>query len=435
MKRWKKLLSLCLAAILTYTCAALVFAYEEEDAAAVAAEIEGLERLQEEAQKADESATEATDSAGDTSQNAGNTTASTGSGLEEGARSVLLMEADSGTILYAYNADDPMPPASITKVMTLLLVMEAIENGKIALTDEVEASEHAASMGGSQIWLEAGERMSLDDLLKATVIASANDAAVALAEHVAGTEDAFVTLMNERAAELGMTNTTFKNATGLDADGHLSTASDIAVMSRELLKHPKILEYSTVWMDTLRGGETELTNTNRLVRFYEGATGLKTGTTDGAGSCISATAERGDLSLIAVIMGSQNSKERNNVAWKLLDWGFANFDAYTPEPIDLEVTELPVKGGTASSVPIGYEIDGTVLIEKGSQDAIDYDVELVENLEAPVEMGKEVGRVRILLEGEELASYPITCRESVDSMTFCAAFELLLRCAVGGTEI
>ena len=419
MKRPKKLLALLLACCLMLGVAPVLLAGGgAEDAAEAAAEIEGLEKLQAEAQAA-----------------SGEAIPADGSGLETGARSVLLMEADSGKVLYAYNADEPMPPASITKVMTLLLVMEAIEQGKLSLEDELEVSEHAASMGGSQIWLEPGERMSLDDLLKATVIASANDAAVVLAEAVAGTEEAFVGQMNARAAELGMDGTTFHNATGLDADGHLSTAADIAVMSRELLRHPKILEYSTIWTDTLRDGETELTNTNRLVRFYEGATGLKTGTTDGAGSCISATAKRGELALIAVVMGSQNSRERNNVAWKLLDWGFANYDAVTPEPDPLETDTLPVTGGVERSVPIGFTVDGTVLIEKGRQGELQYAVELADSLEAPVAEGQAVGRVRVTLDGEILADYPITCRAAVEPMTFSAAFDQLLRAAVGGTEL
>ena len=220
------------------------------------------------------------------------------------ARSAILMEQDTGRVLFEKNPDEPMPPASITKVMTLLLTMEAIESGQIRLTDMVACSEYAASMGGSQIWLEPGEEMSVDDLLKATAIASANDAAVDLAELVAGSEDAFVDRMNARAEELGMENTHFMNATGLDAEGHVSTARDIALMSRALLQYPLISEYSKIWMSSLRNGETQLVNTNKLIRFYNGCTGLKTGTTDGAGSCLSASATRKGLSLIAVTLGS-----------------------------------------------------------------------------------------------------------------------------------
>ena len=225
-------------------------------------------------------------------------------GVDLPVKSAVLMDQGTGAVLYAENEDVKLPPASITKIMSLLLIMEAIDSGKIALTDKVTCSDTASGYGGSQIWLKPGEEMTVDDLLKAAAISSANDATVCLAEYVAGSEAAFVQLMNDKARELGMTNTTFQGATGLDSDGHLTTAKDIAIMSRALLEHPLILNYSTVWMETLRGGETQLVNTNRLVRFYQGATGLKTGTTSGAGSCLSATATRDGLGLIAVVMGA-----------------------------------------------------------------------------------------------------------------------------------
>lgn len=247
------------------------------------------------------------------------------------ARSAVLMDANTGTVLYAKNADQALPPASVTKVMTLLLVMEAVDSGTLALDDTVSVSEYAASMGGSQVYLEPGETMAVEEMLKCVIIASANDAAVALAEKVAGSEEAFVSRMNERAAELGMDNTHFENVTGLDDDtvSHLTSAYDIALMSRELLTHPQILEYSGIWMDTIRDGAFGLTNTNRLIRFYDGATGLKTGSISKAKFCISATAMREDLHLIAVIMGSDTRDTRNAAAKSLLDFGFANYSVYT----------------------------------------------------------------------------------------------------------
>jgi len=240
------------------------------------------------------------------------------------AKSAILMDQQSGRVLFEQNADEPVAPASITKIMTLLLVIEALEEGKISLEDKVVTSELAASMGGSQIWLEPGEEMTVDELLRAVAIASANDASVALAEHVAGSEPAFIERMNKRAAQLGMQNTRFLNCTGLDEEGHVTTARDVAIVSRELISHPMIIEYSTIWMDELRNGETQLVNTNKLVRFYPGATGLKTGTTSIAGSCLSATATRDGLSLVAVVMGAPNSDSRFAAARGLLDYGFAN---------------------------------------------------------------------------------------------------------------
>ena len=273
--------------------------------------------------------------------------------LSLNCRSAVLMEASTGEILYASNENEALPPASVTKVMTLLLVMEAIEEKKINYTDMVSASEHACSMGGSQIYLEAGEQMSVEDLLKSVVIASANDAAVTLAEYVAGTEEAFVEMMNKKAAELGMENTFFENTNGLDdtTEKHLTSAKDIAIMSRELIKYPKITEYSSIWMDTVRNGEFGLTNTNRLVRFYKGCTGLKTGSTSKAGFCISATAERDGLSLIAVIMGSPSRDERNAAAVNLLNYGFSNFTVFSNTP-QKAITISVIKGKAATpSIP------------------------------------------------------------------------------------
>ena len=266
------------------------------------------------------------------------------------AKSAILTERSTGTVLFEHDADKQMPPASITKVMTLLLVFEAMDAGKFTMETEIVASEHACSMGGSQIWLEPGEAFTVNELLKAAAISSANDACVALGEAVSGSEETFVELMNERAAELGMKNTVFKNCTGLDAEGHLSTARDIAIMSAELLRHPEIKNYSTVWMDSLRGGKTELTNTNRLVRFYKGCTGLKTGSTDGAGCCLSASAERDGMELISVTLGSPNTDERFAAGRKLLDYGFANFALVKMTPPEEYLAPIPVAHGTAETV-------------------------------------------------------------------------------------
>lgn len=342
------------------------------------------------------------------------------------AKSAILIDQNTGTVLFEKNADEKMPPASITKVMTMLLTMEALDSGKLTLSDQVTGSENAASMGGTQIWLEVGETFTVDEMLKACAVASANDASMALAEHIGGSESAFVTMMNERAKQLGMENTTFINPTGLDADGHVSTARDIALMSRELLKHPKITEYTTIWMDSLRGGEMGLTNTNKLVRFYKGCTGLKTGTTDGAGSCLSASATRNDLSLIAVVMGCTTSKERFADARALLDYGFASFEQYTPVlPEDIPQT-IPVTGGMAlhAAVKPG-ELRG-VLLKKGDSAAIAVEVTCAERLIAPVTEGEEVGQILYKKGDEEICHVPLLAAETIDSLTFSRAFRQLL---------
>ena len=253
------------------------------------------------------------------------------------APAAVLMEAQTGRVLYEKNPHEKRPCASITKVMTLLLVMEALDAGKISLTDTVTTSAHAASMGGSDIWLKEGETMSVDDMLKATVVASANDAAVALAEYVAGSEEDFLRQMNEKAQELGMADTTFKNCNGLDEEGHLTSAYDVAVMSRELMKHKKIFDYTMIWIDYVRDGQTQLVNTNKLIKSYKGITGLKTGTTGQAGSCISATAERDGVQLIAVVLGAANTKDRFSAASTLLDYGFANWSVATRRRRQLQV--------------------------------------------------------------------------------------------------
>lgn len=332
-------------------------------------------------------------------------------------KSAVLMDAATGAVLYEQNPDEALPPASVTKVMTLLLVMEAIDAGKIKLTDMVSTSERAASMGGSQIFLEVGETMSVEDMLKSVIIASANDAACALAEFVSGSETAFVKAMNDRASELGMKNTNFENTNGLDdtASSHLTSARDIAIMSRELIKHKKILEYSSIWMDTVRNGLFGLTNTNRLVRFYRGCTGLKTGSTSKAGFCVSATAERDGLSLVCVIMGAESSDERNKAAAALLDWGFANYGVFKHTPKELE--NLKVMGGVADSLPIKY--DGfSFVTEKSSAGKIQYKIELPEYVSAPVKRGDEVGKVIFTLDGKEIGSVPIYADGEVERIGF-----------------
>lgn len=347
------------------------------------------------------------------------------------AKSYILIEASTGKVLAENNADEQMPPASITKIMTMLLVMERIDSGEISLDDMVTTSEHANSMGGTQIWLEVGETMSVNDLLKATAVNSANDAAVALAEYIGGSEDAFVEMMNERAAELGMVNTTFKNATGLDADGHVSTARDIAIMSQELLKHPLITDYTSIYMDSLRGGTTELVNTNKMVRFYEGCNGLKTGTTDGAGSCLSASATRDGMTLIAVTMGSPTSKERFASARSLLDYGFANYSLFTPEISDDELTPILVKNGQKSSVSVELGEQNSIVLPKGSLSKMEHEVILEPELQAPVAKGTEVGQIIFSLDGQSIAELPVLTSEDVDQLDFGFVFVGMLKNLLG----
>ena len=338
----------------------------------------------------------------------------------------ILIDEDSGTVLYEKNADERRPIASITKVMTLLLTFEALEAGQIHLDDLVPISEHAYHMGGSQIWLEPGEEMTLDDMLKAICISSANDAAVAVAEYVGGSETAFAEKMNARAAELGMTNTHFVNACGLDEAGHLSTARDVATMSREmLLHHTEVRDYCSIWMDTLRGGATQLVNTNKLLKSYSGITGLKTGTTGGAGVCISASAERDGLRLIAVVLGSSSGKERFAAATSLLDYGFAHYENSTAElPADAPQT-LPVTHGTAPEVGLAYTAPGRYLTPKGEGGALQAILDLPETLAAPVAAGDTVGAVKILKNGVEVKTYPITAAQNVDALSFGYCFAKL----------
>lgn len=331
----------------------------------------------------------------------------------------ILVDEDSGTVLYEKNADARRPIASITKVMTLLLTFEALEAGKISLDDFVPVSEQAYHMGGSQIWLEPGEEMTLNDMLKAICISSANDAAVAVAEYVGGSEPAFAEMMNARAAELGMTNTHFVNACGLDEPEHLSTARDVAVMSREmLLHHTEVRDYCSIWMDTLRGGATQLVNTNKLLKSYSGITGLKTGTTGKAGVCISASAERDGLRLIAVVLGAASGKERFQAASTLLDYGFSHFESAAAElPADAPLS-LPVKRGTAESVALTYTAPERCLMPKGESSTLQVALDLPQKLAAPIRAGETVGTVKISNGSAELASYPVTAAQDVDALSF-----------------
>jgi D-alanyl-D-alanine carboxypeptidase (penicillin-binding protein 5/6) len=339
--------------------------------------------------------------------------------------SAILVEAQTGCVLYEKNADEALPPASVTKIMTLLLVMEAIERGVFSYDTMLTASAHAASMGGSQIFLKEGERMSVDDLLKSVVIASANDAAVVLAEAVAGSEAAFVELMNKRAAELGMKAAHFENTNGLDdtVSNHVLSARDIAIMSRELIKHERILKYSSTWMDTVRDGAFGLSNTNRLVRFYEGATGLKTGSTAKAKFCISATAERDGMHLIAVIMASPTRDARNAAAVSLLDWGFANFSLYRYR--GAELSPIKVTGGEADFCTVSHG-DFCTVVGKGKDKTVEVRTELPESIAAPIKCGDKVGDVVFTLDGKELARVDITATESVERLSFVSLFLRML---------
>ncbi len=338
--------------------------------------------------------------------------------------SAVLMDAATGEILVAKNENEALPPASVTKIMTLLLVMEAVDAGRVALTDTVTVSERAAAMGGSQVFLKVGEQMSLEEMLKCVIIASANDCAVALAEHVAGSETAFVGLMNKRAAELGMANTHFENTNGLDdtVTNHVTSALDIALMSRALIAHPKILEYSGIWQDTIRDGAFGLTNTNRLVRFYRGCTGLKTGSTARAKFCMSATAERDGVSLIAVIMGAPSRDARNNAAAALLDYGFAN---YTTVKRAGETLEMPVLGGVADSVKVSYP-DFLKTLPKGADTRIEKKMEMESAITAPIKKGDTVGRVLYTLDGETIGEVPVTATADVAKIGFGTLFKRLL---------
>ncbi len=342
--------------------------------------------------------------------------------------SAVLMEKETGQVLYELNARDRLPPASVTKVMTMLLVMEALEAGQLRMDEEVSASAHASEMGGSQIFLKEGERMTVRELLKSVAVASANDAAVALAEHIAGSEAAFVGRMNARAADLGMKDTVFANCTGLPAEGeHLTTAWDIALMSRELLRHEAIKEFTTIWTDTVRGGEFGIANTNKLIRFYEGATGLKTGFTAEAMYCVSASAEREGVEYIAVVMHGETSAARFESAKVLLNYAFANFTMLSALP-DEALPPIPVELGRAAAVQPVPEESPRLLLRRGEAAGVAKTVELAEGVTAPVKAGQELGRLLIRSgSGEELASVPLVAAQAVERLSWWELFLRVLR--------
>ena len=350
--------------------------------------------------------------------------------LEVAAPSAVLMETTTGKVLYEKNAHERLAPASVTKVMTLLLVMEALESGRISWDDTVTASDTAAAKGGSQVYLEQGEQMSMDEMLKAVVVSSANDCATALAEHIAGSEDAFVEQMNRRAEELGMADTHFVNCTGLDDDPdsaeHLSSAYDIAVMSRELLRHDAIRRYTTIWMDTVRGGAFGLSNTNKLVRFYQGTTGLKTGYTSGAGHCLSASALRDGVEYVAVVLHCSSSQERFQSAKQLLDYGFANYALAAPE-LQEAIPAVPVVLGAEETI-VPMLADATpLLVEKGQKNSVTTRVEVAEQVKAPVEAGQRLGTVTMQVGGETLASIPLIAPEEVPRKSWWDLTKALLQ--------
>ena len=340
--------------------------------------------------------------------------------VEIKAKAAVLMDASTGKVLMKYNENEKLCPASVTKIMPLLLVVEAIDSGKIKLNDVVTVSANAASKGGSQIWLKEGEQMTVDDLLKSTAVYSANDACTALGEYVSGSEDAFVAALNKRASELGMKNTNFENCTGLDDTtvNHLTTALDVAVMSRELLKHEMIINYTTIWMDSVRGGETELVNTNKLVRFFEGTTGLKTGTTSKAGCCVSASAMRNGTHLIAVVLGSENSSDRFETAKAMLNWGFSNYTTVTPVIDPSIIPYVEVIGGVKENIMPVIPKPEAVLIQKGKEGDIKQSIDLAVNVAAPVEKGQVLGTVTFSSGEETLGEYKLVAPEAVKQLTF-----------------
>ena len=349
--------------------------------------------------------------------------------LDIDGKSAVLMDVATGTVLYESNPHEPLAPASVTKVMTMLLIMEAIDSGKIGWDDMVTASEAAAAKGGSQIYLKVGETMSVSDMLKSIAVSSANDCACAMAEHIAGSESAFVSMMNARAAELGMKDTHFVNCTGLDDDDsakeHRTSAYDIALMSRELLKnHPMIKKYPTIWMDTVRNGTFGLSNTNKLIRFYNGATGLKTGYTSGAGYCLSASAQRDGMELIAVVMGCESSQVRNAACKSLLDYGFANFAVISPELTEAE--PVSVKLGKSNTVDCRLGDTDSLLIDKAQKNAITTELSMEPSVTAPVSQGQRLGTLTIRSGEQILREVPLVAAENVERLTWGDLFGMVL---------
>lgn len=342
------------------------------------------------------------------------------------AKSAVLMEASTGKVLYELNSHERLAPASITKIMTMLLIIEAIDSGKISFEDTVTCSEYAASMGGSQIWLEPGEQMSVHDMLRAIAVASANDASVAMAEFIAGSNEAFVSAMNEKAKQLGMKDTNFVNCNGLDAENHYTSAYDIALMSRELLKHPKIHDYLTIWMDSLRDGEFGLVNTNKLIRFYQGANGIKTGSTSIAKFCLSASAKRDDMQLIAVVMAAESSQERFSAASKLLDYGFANYSIVNPIKKGEVVGSLEVSKGMERKVNAVTADNPSLLVKKGQEEKIEENIQFSGKLLAPVDKSQKIGEITYLLDGQEVGKVDLIAETAIEKISMNKVFVRLI---------
>lgn len=330
------------------------------------------------------------------------------------AKSAILMEESTGNILYESNPDERLPIASVTKVMTMLLIMEAVDSGKISLDDMVTVSENAMSYGGSTMFLETGEQLTVNDMLKGIAVASANDGCVAMAEHLAGSESAFVDMMNEKAKKLGMENTHFMNTNGLDEDDHYSSARDVAIMSRKLMKHETIFNYTSIWMDTLRGGKFQLANTNKLIRFYDGANGLKTGSTSKALCCLSAAAKRNDMQLIAVVLGAPTSAERFASAKSLLDYGFANYAVNTQITAGDEVQKIAVEKGVDKEVDVVAGDSCSTLVKKGQEDNITKEIKIDETITAPIEAGQKIGTMTISRDGEVIADIDLNASSAVE---------------------
>lgn len=360
-------------------------------------------------------------------------------GLDVPAKSALLMDVATGTVLYEKNAHEALPPASVTKIMTMLLIMEAIDSGTLGYDDIVTASEAAAAKGGSQVFLKAGEQMTVSEMLKSIAVSSANDCACAMAEHLSGSESAFVEQMNRRAQELGMRDTHFVNCTGLDdgpdAASHRTSAHDIAVMSRELLaRHPDITKYTTIWMDTIRGGAFGLSNTNKLIRFYPGATGLKTGFTSTAGYCLSATARREELELIAVVMGCESAKIRNAACKSMLDYGFAGYCLVSPSLED--APQVPVRLGSKAFVSLKLDGQGQLLVPKAKRSGIATNIRLEPEVTAPVEAGKQLGSLTVTSGDEVLLEAPLVAAEPVPRLSLGGIYlQILRRAAMARDEV
>lgn len=351
--------------------------------------------------------------------------------VETSCKSAILMEQETGRVLEEKEADAQLPIASVTKIMTMLLIMEEIDAGRLEFADEVTVSEYAMSMGGSTMFLETGEVLTVSDMLKGIAVASANDGCVAMAEHIAGSVDSFVERMNVRAKELGMENTHFMNTNGLDAEGHYSSARDVAIMARELSKHKKIFDYTTIWTDSMRDGKFALANTNKLIRFYRGATGLKTGSTDSAGCCLCATATRDGLSLIAVVLGSPTSKERFASASSLLDYGFANYATVRPISKGEEVGTIRVKKGVSDSVSAVAAADFAQVVAKGGAKEVDARLTIPEELTAPIAEGEIVGRVEFYIGEQSLGSTDIITATAIEKKSFLMMLADILKNIVG----